>query len=167
MKLTPFDQFVLKTNLSAEEVGRRLRDNTEREKSFSFLPDLTGSRSTKAYVGLIQGNAFIITPVINYKNSFLPRIKGHIETNGTETTVTISTGLHEFVFVFMMFWCGFASLATIMVLVSSIRNMSFEPGILVTLAMLLFGYGLMTGAFNYESAKSRKKLAALLDASIN
>ena len=52
------------------------------------------------------------------------------------------------------------------ILISSLKKETYDPSLLIPLAMLLFAYGLTTGGFKYESNKSKKYLAELFEAEI-
>ena len=130
------------------------------------MTGIFGSSDHKPYAGSINGNSFSITRIIGYRNSFLPRIKGSIKKGVGKTEVNIKMRLHPFVLVFMFVWCGGVGFGFLAFLTSSIGKGTFEPTILIPLAMLLFGYGLTTGGFKYESIKSRKYLAELFEAEI-
>lgn len=77
-KYLPFENYVMTSKLSVEEVKRRLADNIEPKKSLRLSVFNRGTN--KPYEGEILGDTFTISRIINYRNSFLPVITGHIST---------------------------------------------------------------------------------------
>ena len=163
MSYLPYENITFKTALNPEEVQSRLAEAIQPNRTFS-MKGVWGSKNHKPYEGSINGMSFNISRIIGYKNSFLPSIKGNIEKDFPGTAIHVKMRLNPFVLVFMFVWCGGVGLALIAVISVSIRNGTIEPTILVPLAMLLFGYGLTTGGFKYESKRSKKDLAELFEA---
>lgn len=125
-----------------------------------------GSSNHKPYEGFIDVNSFNITRIIGYRNSFIPRIKGQIEKSINGTTIRIKMRLHPLVLAFMTFWLGGVTLAFFVFLSDSIGNETLEPVVFIPVVMFAFGYGLTTGAFKYESSKSKHFLTELLEGEI-
>ena len=165
MKYLPFENITYQTKLDSEEILKRINEIIEPKKTFR-MTGIFGSSDHKPYEGSVNGNSFSITRIIGYRNSFLPRIKGSIKKDFGKTVVNVKMRLHPFVLVFMFIWCGGVGLGFLAFLTSSLEKGTFEPAILIPLAMLLFGYGLTTGGFKYESIKSKKYLAELFEAEI-
>jgi len=163
MKYLPFENITYQTKLDSEEVLKRINEVIEPKKTFR-MTGIFGSGEYKPYEGSINGSSFSITRISRYRNSFLPRIKGNIEKNFGKTEVNVKMRLHPFVLVFTFIWFGKVGQAFLADLTTSIGKGNFEPTILLTLAMLLLGYGLTTGGFKYESIKSKKYLAELFEA---
>lgn len=164
MKYLPFENITYQTKLDSEEILNRIDKIIEPKKAFRGL---FGNRNHKPYEGSINGKSFNITRIIGYKNSFLPRIKGSInQKRDGKTEINIKMRLHPFVLIFMFIWCGGVGLGFLVFLTISIGKGTFDPAMLMPLAMLLFGYGLTTGGFKYESIKSRKYLTKLFEAEI-
>ena len=78
--------------------------------------------------------------------------------------MNVKMRLNLFVGVFTLIWFTGAAIASVSIMVSEANNQSFKPMSLMPLGMLLFGYALVTGAFKYESIKSKRHLAELLEA---
>lgn len=116
----------------------------------------------KPYEGWLRGNSFKVNRLIMYRNSFLPTIKGEIVKEYRGAKVHITMRLHTFVLVFMLIWLGGVFAFCIAALFTSAGG---EMGafILVPFGMLLFGYGLSTAAFKYESKKSKAFFAEVLE----
>ncbi len=166
-KYLPVENYVITTRLSAAEVYKRLSENIAAKRTFR----LTGSnrKSTKPYEGVIHGNSFTISRVIDYRNSFLPIIQGNISTFLGQTEVRVKMRPMTFVLIFMSLWLGVVALVCIGILIAGFLKFSellkngFSPMVLIPFGMLAFG-GLLTNlAFKAESKKSKQFLTALLD----
>ena len=165
MKYLPFENITYHTKLESEEILKRINEIIEPQKTFR-MTGIFGSSNHRPYEGNVNGNSFSMTRIIGYRNSFLPRINGKIEKDFRKTEVNVKMRLHPFVLVFMFVWCGGVGFGFLAFLAASIGKGAFDPAILVPLGMLLFGYGLTTGGFKYESIKSKKYLAELFEAEI-
>lgn len=162
-KYLPFENIIYKTKLSNEQAIQKLNDNIEAERRFGFsAPSYTYS---KPYIGQITGNKFKIKRVINYRNSFLPQIKGEVYSEFDGTKIKVNMSLHKFILVFTSIWLGIVFIGcsfTIYVLFTK----AFAPFILIPLGLLVFGVALLFNAFKTESAKSRKDLMRIFEAEI-
>lgn len=163
----PFDNFKLLTKLSATEVQQRIESITEPKKGFSF--SFSGNRN-KPYEGNLLDRSFEISRIINYRNSFLPVIKGHISTCLGKTEVSIKMRPVFFVLIFMSFWLGVVGMACLGFTIAAILHFrqlleqGFSPGALIPFGMFAFGYALLTIAYKAESRKSKTFLTQLLEA---
>jgi hypothetical protein len=164
MKFLPTEDITYKTRLKQDEVIQRLAAITEPEKTFRF--GMFGNGSTKPYEGQIEGYTFSIKRIINYRNSFLPRINGTIENDFDGVTIKVKMRLHIFVIVFLCIWCGGVGLAFLAFLPQMFSNSEFNPATLISFFMLLFAYGLTMGSFKFESKKSKSDLQKIFDAEI-
>jgi hypothetical protein len=164
MNFLPTENITYKTKLKEEEILGRLSGFIESENSFRLT--FFGSGSTKSYSGHINAGTFDIKRIINYRNSFLPRITGAIEKDFDGTTVKVKMRLHPFTIIFFFIWCGFVGLGCIAFLVEAWASSELTPGILVHLGLLIFIYVLTMVAFKIESNKSKKDLQALFEADI-
>jgi len=165
MKYLPYEDFHIITPLKPAEVQALLAKETEPVKQFSF--STLFSRSSGYYFsGYVVNGMFEISRVIDYRNSFLPQIKGSTEAwlNGSRLHITMQ--LHPAVMAFMFIWMGGVGLAAVAVISAGFSERSFEPLSLIPLAMFLFGYLLSTGGFKYESRKAKAKLIDLLSGHI-
>ncbi|QJB31310.1 hypothetical protein HF324_07995 [Chitinophaga oryzae] len=167
MKFLPIERYTLLTKLSREEIKARLEANVE-PKSTRLQVRIGWSkpRTTKPYQGAVSTNGFYISRIINYRNSFLPEIRGEVSHEIVHTAVKIDMQVSWFVRVFMLFWFG-AVVAGLVLCVGAIINGSragdkFDPFLLVPFPMLIFGYLLVRLSFQYEVNKSKKFLRDLL-----
>ena len=159
MKYLPFENFVLTTNLSVEEVRNRLANNIDAKIN-----------TLEPYEGSIVNNTFKIQRVITYRNSFLPVITGEISQARGMTEIKIEMRPVLFVLIFMGMWLGTVGIACIVILVATILTFpdifqqGFSPASLIPFGMFIFGYLLVTLGFKYESSTSKEFLKTLFEA---
>jgi hypothetical protein len=154
MTFLPFETIVIETPLTKEETISNLTKSIEPEKTFRFF----NKSDTKDFEGQLRGNEFEIKRIISYRNSFLPIIKGRLQTIGTGTRVTVNMRLHVAVMVFMAVWFGFVGLFFVASLLGSEDN---SDTILFPLGMLFFGYALTMGGYLFESYRTKEILIAI------
>ena len=159
--LLPFENYILTTNLSVDEVLKRLNENIEHKKSFSF--SLFGTKFTKSYTGQIIGTSFKMERNINYRNSFLSQILGQISSGFGQTQVHIKMRLEISVLIFMSIWLGIAGFMCIMIAIFCISDGIFPFPIILPLPFFAFGYLITYFGFKTESKKSKEFLAQLLE----
>ena len=165
MKYLPFENIIYRTKLDSNEIIFRLRNNIEPYRMLR-LASLFKNKAHKDYQGDIDGWKFDIIRIINYRNPFLPRIKGKLVESPNGMTVNLKMRLHPIVLIFLLFWSGIPSYIFVSVLVSSIESATFDLEILFLLIFPLAGYGLTTAGFKYESNKSIKYFSKLFDTEI-
>ena len=161
LDLLPFANIVYHSRLMPEEILLRLGAVTEEKPKISF--SFFGNKPIKPYQGQIQGMGFSIQRVINYRNSFLPRITGTVEKGIEGSTISVQMRLEAFVLVFIVIWSGGVGLACLAVVSSAFQNGDFEAASLIPFGMLLFMAVLVCGAFAYERNKSDKELRLLFE----
>ena len=162
MKFLPFENITYETSLDQNEVYQRLDEVIEPSTVFRKAT-IFGSTNDKPYEGSFSGNTFKIIRIIGYRNSFLPRIKGTIETSYNGTKVNVKMRLHPFVIVFMLVWFGLTGVGCFAALANIFGNESFDSMNMRPFGMLIFGYALVTLGFKYESIKSKKFFAQLFE----
>lgn len=160
MKYLPFERIVYRTNLSQQEIIKRLSDVVE-PKKISFRRN-----HTKDYEGSVDTDSFDISRVINYRNSFLPQIYGIIQKNNDRTEIQVTMSLDGFVFLFTIAWCLMASSFFVIVLMKGIRDKGITIEFFIPLVMLLFMYVLTMVCFKIESQKSKEYLRKIFEAEI-
>ena len=167
MKYLPFENFVLTTSLSVDEVRNRIINNIEPKKEFL----VSASKNTsKPYEGTFFNNKFKISRVINYRNSFLPVIIGEISQDWGKTEIKIKMRPIIFILIFDIIWLGITGAVCITVLVVAILTFKdffrdgFSPVVLIPFGMFIFGYLLTTLGFKYESKISKEFLKTLFEA---
>lgn len=166
-KILPFEELLYHSKLTKEELFLHLQNEIEAEKSFGL-----GAHKysySKPYIGKVFNNQFEIKRAINYRNSFLPIIKGEIQDAVNGSKIKIKLKLVDIVKVFMIIWLSGVFLACIAVGTNFAIN-GFDPEtgftILIPFGMLLFGILMVTISFKAESRKSKKDLEEMLQARI-
>jgi hypothetical protein len=159
MTFLPFETIVIETALTKEETISNLIRNIEPEKTFRFF----NKSDTKDFEGKLRGNEFEIKRIINYQNSFLPIIRGRVETIATGTRITINMRLHALVIIFMAVWFSFIGLFFIIDLSSE----DSSETLLFPLGMLLFGYVLTMAGYLFESYRTKEILTDITKGQIN
>ncbi len=167
MKYLPFENIIYQTKLDSEEILKRINEVVEPKKTFRKTSFFGKSNNHKPYEGSVNRNSFKMSRIIEYRNSFLPIIKGDIEKQVSETKINVKMRLHPFIFGFILIWCGGVGFGFLIILAESIKKGVFQPFILIPFVMLLFAYGMTMLGFKSESIKSKKYLAKLFDAEIN
>jgi hypothetical protein len=161
----------LASKLSVEEVTRRLADNIESKKNSIFSG--FNKTSNKPYEGQILGDTFTISRIINYRNSFLPVITGHISTFLGKTQINVKMRPVTFVLIFISLWLGIVGFICLGIFLTGIFQFQqilqngFSPMILIPFGMFLFGCLLTTLAFKAESKKTKEFLEQLLEGQEN
>ncbi len=117
------------------------------------------------FMGDAADGKFKIQRDINYRNSFLPIIKGTIEPapeyNGSR--ITLRMGMHKAVIIFLSFWIGAVALLAVPLCIGAIMGTLQPPqsgfwGIVVPCGMLCFGIALPHACFWGEAKKAEKFL---------
>ncbi len=170
-KYLPFENYVITSKLSVEEVKTRLASNIEPKKSLRLSVFNRGSN--KPYEGEILGDTFTICRIINYRNSFLPVITGHISTFTDKTQINVKMRPVTFVLLFISLWLGIVGLVCLGIILAGLIQLKqilqngFSPMILIPFGMFLFGCLLTTLAFKAESKKSKEFLEQIFEGQEN
>jgi hypothetical protein len=155
MPLLPPNPLIIDSPLSADEALARLRAATGAPRWVRFRAPAT------PFEGEVTGHEFRIRRAINYQNSWLPRIRGHVEPRAEGCQLTARMSLHPLVMLFMLAWFGAVLAFAVPGLLLLLR--AGDPGLLAFDGMmLLFGGGLSLGAYGYEANAARDRLTALL-----
>jgi hypothetical protein len=106
------------------------------------------------FIGKVVGNEFKCHRVIRYRNSFLPRIAGRVDSDHNGTRIDVVMYLHPVVLVFILFWLAGVGLGA----VASPRQGDGGAWSLVPVGMFVFGVVLTLGGFYPEAIKARRLL---------
>lgn len=167
-KILPFEKLIYRSNLTKEELLAHLQNEIEAEKSFGF--GANNFSYSKPYIGKIYNNTFEIKRAINYRNSFLPIIKGEIQNDINGSKINVKMNLVEIVKIFMILWLGgvfIACLATLYTLIFT-NGLNSEGGFFMFIPFFMLGIGILMVYFGFktESKKSTKDLEEILKAKI-
>lgn len=157
MPLLPFERYEIRSALPAAEAASRLAAAVEPERRFRR------EKAARAFEGEVGGAEFRIRRIIGSRNSFLPTIHGRIVPDAGGSRVRCTLTLHPLTAVLTALW-----LAGVLIAGGSALG-PLPPGQsgwsrVVPLGMLLFGWGLVSGAFTVEARRARRLLSELLGA---
>lgn len=156
----PFERFTITTALPPDIVREKLISVVE-PPSRNIRWGMT--KPDKPYQGKISESYFEISRIINYRNSFIPVIKGRIYPDGTGSKIHIEMTMHPFVMVFMGIWLGIVGQGALGMLIAAFSSATFEPAYLIPLGMFVFGILLCAIGFRPEANGSKKFLIDLLE----
>lgn len=166
-KYLPIEKFVYVTRLRPDEVLDRLESVTEPRKNLRIgVFSLFSADRHREYEGEIRENAFRISRIIYYRNSFLPTIQGSVSEDDGRTLIRVKMQLNDFVKVFVIIWMSLVSIAVIGMTLAVLTSRTFHPTLLIPYGMWVFGYLLTVVAFKLEALKSKRFFATLLQAEI-
>jgi hypothetical protein len=157
----PYERFVIETRLTPQEVAERLREVAAPGRRLRLFRSSAGE---KDFQGTVSDREFRITRVIDYRNSFLPVVRGLIEDAPDGARIEVSMRLHPAVFGFVLLWFGLLTSTLVLIVGIAAVEQTFSPFFLVPLGIFVVGYALMTGGFKVESRRSRERLDAILSA---
>jgi hypothetical protein len=165
MEFWPYKKLNLHISAPKEVVIDKLRLNTEPIKEVPSV--FKHINSNKYFYGNITENNFTIVPVVWYRSSFIPIIKGQMVNQGNETVVNMRIQIYEITTAFMIIWLT-CCISFFLRLVISLLGKQFQFGILaVPIIMFFFGYVLMLFSFKHDVKKSIKRLARIFDLPVN
>ena len=165
MIFIPYERLTIKTYLRPNDALEKLKHIIGKRKYWSYRRE----NGRKPYSGSIDGLNFTVSRNIYYKNSFLPIIKGKVESDMGGCVIKLTMAPHILVIVFMLIWMimvGFISLPLLFdtnIPVTEVRGSIFSARFF-SFAMLFFAYALTLGAFKFESVKAKKDLKELFEA---
>tara|TARA_R110000744_G_scaffold141026_1_gene252369 strand:+ start:961 stop:1458 length:498 start_codon:yes stop_codon:yes gene_type:complete len=164
MKIIPSEKIELATGLSKQEVRKILQENIRPKKGLTI--GFNKPKDDKLFEGIFEQDKFEIQRIIKGRNSFLPQIKGQIQTDINGTKLILDLKIKGFVIIFLIFWLGFVSLALIGTLVGISAQGTNPLALIFPLIMIAFGIGLAYFGFNNEKDKSINDLRQILNARI-
>ncbi|HAL82093.1 MAG TPA: hypothetical protein DCO83_07545 [Mucilaginibacter sp.] len=165
MKFLPYENFYIITRLRPDEAESRLQQEVSPGNGSFF--NFFRSTFTTYFEGYAVNGRFEFKRNINYRNSFLPQIKGTIENGPGGSRVHVKMNMLVFVTIFMCFWLGATGLAAIALITRQFERGQLTAADFVVFIMFLFGYGLTMGSFKFESLKAKSYLVELLDGEID
>lgn len=154
-KYLPFEDYVLESRLTAEEVQRRVFDSTGSE--VRWLGNVIGRATDgKPYFGVVDTNTFTIRRMLVTRNSFAPVIKGVISSVNGRTRIHVKMHLSTNVRIFLFFWFGLLAIVCAGITLTMLRSfpgrskLSF-PSALIPFVMFIGGCVAIPVFFKKES----------------
>lgn len=154
MKLLPYDRFTLEANVLPGALQARLAAAVEPYKAIRWR-----IQDCRPYQGQVSDAGFKISRIIDYRNSFLPVIRGRFLPAATGTHVEITMELEPLVAVFLGVWLLFWYGATVPIF---LLNGPIQPMALMFWGMPLVVMVAFWWAFWYEANRSRRELTQIL-----
>ncbi|MBH8557871.1 hypothetical protein [Hymenobacter negativus] len=126
--------------------------------------DLFKSRPAKLFRGEIDNESFAIRRIINYKNSMLPQIAGHIalDSSGVGSLLRLEHKQSTSTIIFAVIWLGFVAVQLWNAIADSINYNYINSSLAPLTGMFVFGFAFFTIPFWLEVRKSRTLLMELL-----
>ena len=153
----PLYRFQMQSHLATQTVLERVRALVRETPGFrQSLKEAFGLRPDGAppFIGKVEGSEFKCHRDIRYRNSFLPRIAGRVDSDHNGTRIDVVMYLHPLVLVFMLFWLGGGGVGA----AAALRQGDGGPWTLVPIGMFVFGVALTLGGFYPEAIKARRLL---------
>jgi hypothetical protein len=102
--------------------------------------------------------------IIDYRNSFLPVIKGKIQTDANGLTIDVKMQLHPVATAFLIYWAYFWG--RFCIYLPLMDSNELNPEVLMPYGLLLSVYALTMGACKFETSRSRKDLETLFEGQV-
>ena len=150
MKLLPFHRFEINSPLDRQAALAAIAAHTEPEKWFRWR--WPSSANDDRFEGQVSADGFHLRRIIGYRNSFLPVVDGVVHATGRSSRIEVRMRLFMFVIVFVALWT---------IGVGGSLFTAFWP---LSVAMLVFMYALVMGAFWYEATKQERVLRQIFQA---
>ncbi|MFB9056773.1 hypothetical protein ACFFU9_08465 [Mariniflexile ostreae] len=161
MKIIPSEKIVLKTELSNQEVRKVLAENIQLKKKTLF--GFTRLNEEKPFEGVFKHDTFKIQRLIKGRNSFVPTIKGEIQSDFNETKIIVTLNIPKSTLIFIIYWLTFVGFVFIMGL-TGMATQGTNAGLLILpLLMGVFAIILTHYGFNSQKEKSINDLKKILD----
>lgn len=162
MNVLPVHHVTFLTKLDTASVMQRLAAAMEPRKTIRWFPGL----AEKPYEGTITGATFSISPIIAYRNSFLPRISGTVEKSPEGTRIVVDMQIHPVIKVLFGFFLVILGCTTLFAFVRMFQAPPVSGKILIP--GVLFGGVYFVGkvAFGYEARRVEKDLRALFEGEV-
>lgn len=149
-------RFQLELPLTTQDALERIRALARERPGFrQSFKESFGSRPerTPPFIGQVTGNDFTLYRDIRYRNSFLPRIRGHVSSCPGGTRIDVGMNLHPLIVIFILVWLGGAGSAAVAVLVHGNPSEALIPA-----GMCVFLVLITLAGFYPEAIKARRIL---------
>ncbi len=150
----PYRRISIDTALSLEAAKNTLKDDVTSEKPRFFLP----FKEKKSFWGTISDHTFEIQRRINYRNSFLPNLRGQFIPTDHGTLIQVRMSMHPLVAVFMIIWVTpLVLFGVVFPLVDWVSAHNFAIRVEL-LEMMAFAYLLVFLGFGIEAIIAERRL---------
>jgi hypothetical protein len=148
--------------LAVEAVKQRIRALAREQPGIGqSLREAFGWRPPKVppFIGKVEGSTFTLRRDINYRNSFVPQIRGSISPVAAGTIVVVSMSLPPLVVAFMTLCLGWVGALAVGLLSGGALGQAVGPA-----AMFVIAAALAMAGFYAEAEKARRILAEAIQA---
>ena len=152
------------SSLEKGEIGNLLRKNVQPPRNFGDR--YLNQQKNLPFEGELGWDVFTIKRCIQYRNSFLPKIKGSLETHQAKTKIILQFSLHPFVLIFILFWLTMVGAFMILALNMMDWDNPEYAMILIPTVMFFAGLAMPFFGFGYEKNKAVQLLKDILKARI-
>ena len=140
----------------------------KRISACTITPNDEYSDRVKSYKGYVYEHNFVITRIINYRNSFLPEIRGKVYEENGQTYILINMQLIGLVKAFIILWLAGTGTACVGVIAETVKDLksviSWYAITIIPFGMLASGCILAVIPFKVESGRSKKFIQQLFEA---
>lgn len=159
--LIPFKSITFKSKFTNSKITELLQDKIGVFKNFSFKN--TERNTDKLFYGKITSNRkFEIYQIIKGRNSFIPIVKGTVNSYETESVIEIKMRFHVIVILIIIFFIGFLTIGNIIDYLKS----GVVENLLIGISMSFFIYSFAVYEFNKQTENVTEILKTILDAEI-
>ena len=160
MKFLPSITEEYTSSMTPVELADRLGQFVEPRRYWTR--SLFRDERSKTFEGEVSETGFSIKPIIRYRNSFIPIMKGTVKPTETGSKIKLEMTLHPFVKSFMRMWLGMVAMGFITITISMLESSSFSPLFLFPIGMWFFGYFLAKKGFGYEAKPAQTTLESII-----
>lgn len=160
MKLFPSEKIELQTELSIQEVRNILKKNIRSNKGSTFR--YKRAKDDKQFEGTFELDEFKIRRIIYDQNSFLPQIKGRIQSQENGTKLIAHLKVHKLSLLFLICWMAFIGFTFIMGIIGVINQKANPILLIFPLILIVFSIGLVHYGFNSERQNSISELKKII-----
>lgn len=158
--LLPWRAFTIDTTWPAPVAAIEIRKRLAPRSPWQFLSLSGGGSPDQPFVGKEEGDSFVFSRAIGYRNSFLPVIGLTIAPSGdTGARVNVRMRMNAAVVAFMAVWMTGATLGALSL--GAVAIVEGRPAGLLALLFPLFGGLLAGGGFAFEARRAESLLRDL------
>lgn len=150
MKFLPYTRFEITSPLRREDALKVFAAHVEATKWFRW--NWPNSANDTRFEGEMTASGFEVRRILGYRNSFVPVVRGEIESAGAMSRITITMRPLIIVIAFCALWCA------------AVVSMAATGEAWLSVAMLAFLYVLVMGGFWFEASKQERVLREIFQA---
>lgn len=154
--ILPYLEHTIRTTKSPQEIHDIMQ-------SVTFSKRVWVSRPSGEFIGTIGQYDFKIMRIINYRNSFLPVIKGVIKKGEEAYVVTLKMQLHPLTYALLIGWFVLSGFSFLLGVLHLITSKPIDVTVFLwTGGFIAWGQILSRWGFFFQAKKDLKRLEELL-----